>query len=274
MHGGTSSVINLNTALLAQTDDWRVEFQVHTGVGGTAPTITYPYANVNGWFADNGTGIQFDTVSNLGVSFLQITDVRDVAVPGPSSPLCQVQLSANSVVRLQRFFVAKGSVPAQTFTAEAWNIDGTNYSVCTQPFTTKSWSFSGGGINSGSPVNLGFYRIFKGNCPGSTCPTVALNSVRPTTADGSSYLECKLDNTLSPPFSGNLFHPKHRNGGFLRDSRSISLRNDTDSRRSILDDRDEFPRGRPYGESTGFHRLDIRSASVQRGDLFSSGYIL
>lgn len=187
-HGGTTSVVSMNTANLTQATSWRVEFQIHTG--GTSPTITYPFTNTGGWMDDNGTGLHNDIVSGAGsTSLLQATDARDLG----GGTVCQVNLSANSLIRAQRIYLTTSA----TFQVESWNIDGTNYSVCNNAgLGLQSWAFSGGGINATAPVNIGFYRIFTCtvSCGSAILP---LNSARPTTADGSSYLECKLDNTLA-----------------------------------------------------------------------------
>jgi len=165
--GSSNPTVQLNTALLAQSQSWRVEFQI---------SGTLPYTVQNDVIDDNGTGFHSDMLAS---SVLQVEDVRDIT----TGATCRLNLSANSLIRIQRSF---GSL---TFTVEHWNIDGTNYQTCSNPFTVQSWIFAGGAFLASLGPNVGFYRVF--------LTTVAMNSIRPTTADGSSYLECSLDSTLN-----------------------------------------------------------------------------
>jgi hypothetical protein len=186
VYGGQGLVLTpsvsgtLTSPNLPQTQDWRIELQIHSW---TVPSASFAFIA-----DDNGVGM---SASLQPGSLLWMIDKRD-AISGGA--VCQLSLAGmtSALVRFQRI---RQSNPQQ-IECEAWNYDGTLYNSSVVAITgINTWGFSGGALGSSlTTTDLDFYRV----CTN----TIAMGSRPPTTAGACSWTELKFDGTLTDS-SGN-----------------------------------------------------------------------
>lgn len=165
---GTGSPMTFSDPNLANTLDWRVEFQIH---GFTAP------ASVSYAISLNGVGVDVQAQTNGN---LWLIPKRD-SVAGGSPFIFSMTGRANTVFRLQRDYAGL------IYTCEAWEADGSKYEFQSREITSvNSWGFNGGQINEANLSHrMGFLRLASAR--------VAINSRPPVTADAGDMLELKFD---------------------------------------------------------------------------------
>jgi len=180
--GGQSINLAVNTgtaSLPARStgQDFRIEFQMHTGSGNFVAPASYKYlAQLSGY------GVRFLHKEN---NTLWVQDTGD-SIAGGSD--CQMALTdkSNVLVRLQR------RTADMTFTCEMWNVDGSGYAATTLTITALGGAGGSGATisESGATPWFGFLRIIDS--------IVATSSQQPVTYTSSATrVWWKFDNGVT-----------------------------------------------------------------------------